>query len=498
MSVEACYQNLRSKIRNLERREALAVIWAYAQYLQENSKFPLGIDVDPRFLKIRQAFVSEWELDRLAREVIRHANEAPRNGASLKRRTDFGAIVGDLKRLNNEIYATFNKSDQIHLEINRILHQQMPWQILKWSAENYLRYYKIYSYAPIPDLFRQSTGLDLQQFFRIGLLFMGMLLTAPRAARNPAIEVPDLVRAEVDLFLSHMSKRWSSIAQMLRASHALDESFAFAFSPLHQFPLIQISYEGRDELACPIPTLLFWRMTQGLYYFLVNDREFGNHYGASFQAYVGEVIADRIAGTGLNLIPESRYQTGAGGEDTVDWIVHGEDAAIFVECKTARLTVPAKQALGDLSTLEQDLAKMVSAIVQLHKTHADYEVGRYPQLAFEPAKKVFFVIVTLEDWLIFGEEMPKRLRELAEAKFAELGMPIELLDQRPTTIMSVSELEWVAGVFGTVGIKQLMSEKIENFPKWLMLNFCKERFREQIAAVPAPFPGEFDRVFPDF
>lgn len=499
MSVEARYQDLRSKIRNLERREALGVIWAYAQYLQQPQfGFPRGIEVSPKFFEVTRFIVAEWQLDRLAREIIRHAGETSRNGASLKRWSDFKAILDDLKRLNEEIYSTFNKAELVFLEVNRILHQQMPWQIMGFSAENYLRYYKIFNYQPIAELFRQETGLELRQYLRIGMLFLGMLATNPRAAKKPAIEIRDLPRADVDQFISLLSRRWAVLAEKLRGMHALDDAFAFAFSPLHEFPLVEISYGGKDELACPIPTLLFWRMTQGLYYFLYRNRDFPGHYGPSFQAYVGDVITDQTAGTGLNVIPEARYNTGDGGKDTVDWIVHSDDAAIFVECKTARLTVPSKQTLADPAALERDLAKMVSAIVQLHNTYADYEAGRYPQFPFDPAKKVFFAIVTLEDWLIFGDDLPDRLRRLTEAKFAELGMPVELLDQRPTTIMSVAELEMVAGVFGTVGIRTLMDEKTANYASWLMINACRARFPEQIAAVPPPFPGEFDRVFPMF
>jgi hypothetical protein len=43
--------------------------------------------------------------------------------------------------------------------------------------------------------------------------------------------------------------------------------------PVHSvgFPLVRISHQGRDEVACPIPTLLFWRITTGLYYSLRYD-----------------------------------------------------------------------------------------------------------------------------------------------------------------------------------------------------------------------------------
>lgn len=71
MSVEARYQDLRSKIRNLERREALGVIWAYAQYLQQPEfGLPRGVEVHQRFFEVTRGIVAEWQLDRLAREII--------------------------------------------------------------------------------------------------------------------------------------------------------------------------------------------------------------------------------------------------------------------------------------------------------------------------------------------------------------------------------------------------------------------------------------------
>jgi hypothetical protein len=78
------------------------------------------------------------------------------------------------------------------------------------------------------------------------------------------------------------------------AGHALDEGFAYRYSSLRAYPIVQFSHGGVDEIACPVPTLLFWRITTGLYYSLKEQPGFPTAFGESFQAYAGEVLQQRI------------------------------------------------------------------------------------------------------------------------------------------------------------------------------------------------------------
>jgi hypothetical protein len=48
-------------------------------------------------------------------------------------------------------------------------------------------------------------------------------------------------------------------------------------------------------------------------------------------------------------------------------------------------------------------------VVQVYKTIVDYQGGQYPHFAYEAERKIYPVIVTLENWRMFGPAMLDRL-----------------------------------------------------------------------------------------
>lgn len=55
-------------------------------------------------------------------------------------------------------------------------------------------------------------------------------------------------------------------------------------------PIIKMPFNGKDSLVCPMPTLLYWRITSGFYYEICDEKDFGYNFGHSFQKYIGNVI----------------------------------------------------------------------------------------------------------------------------------------------------------------------------------------------------------------
>jgi hypothetical protein len=140
-------------------------------------------------------------------------------------------------------------------------------------------------------------------------------------------------------FLAFTSRTRRQLSKLLQGEHTLDDSYVYRYSSLREFPLVELSFCGQDEIACPLPTLLFWRITNGLYYSLKDARGFPTAFGKSFQRYVGEVLTARINRPEMLVLEEREYQVGRNRKDSVDWIVlEGESAALFLECKTKRLT----------------------------------------------------------------------------------------------------------------------------------------------------------------
>ena len=244
------------------------------------------------------------------------------------------------------------------MEVMRISHRQFVWQQQPLNWRWIIRHYKLFNTPSIVAICEQRTGLTIHEIYLIGMAFLGIFSQRTLTAQQMNIEIPGLDQVQIDLFLRLTSLGRAELSNRLRVEHSLDENFFYPYSSLREFPLIRISHRGRNEIACPIPTLLFWRITSGLYYALRDERGFPTAFGQSFQRYVGEVLRKRMTNEAMVVLDEAEYQVGKLRKDTVDWIIQqGDQAALFVECKTKRFTWASKAGLTDLTALEQDITK---------------------------------------------------------------------------------------------------------------------------------------------
>lgn len=253
-------------------------------------------------------------------------------------------------------------------------------------------------------------------------------------------------------------------------------------------------------MTCPIPTLLFWRITTGLYYTLKDVPGFLTEFGDSFQRYTGEVLQQRITSAERAILAEREYHVGKYRKQTVDWIVQqGDKAALFIECKTKRLTWESKAALADLTKLQTDLDTLAAAVVQVYKTAADYRAGHYPHLPFAPARQVFPIVVTLEDWYFVGREMRVQLDGSVKAKMAYAGFPEAWLNEMPYTILSIDELESAARFINEIDIPALVLGRAKDpeYSHWGFATYCADRYGRDRPALPALFRDEYDAMFSD-
>jgi hypothetical protein len=465
-------------------------------------EIPADIEVGNQLLnaQLPQAILAEWTLEQMAREVIRHADEEPRRGCSLRQWATVAEIGNALRDLEGTIYTQLVGGQRIQLEMMRIAHRQFVWRQRRFSWRPIIRYYKLFNTPEIVAQTRQATGLTLDEIYLIGMAYLGIFFGQPRATRHIDVQIPGLTQEHVDRFLAFTSLSRNELSNRLRAEHALDEGFAYRYSSLREFPLVQFSYQGRDEVACPIPTLLFWRITTGLYYTLKDVPGFPTDFGNSFQRYVGEVLRQRVTSAQLMLLEEEEYHVGSRRKDSVDWIVQqGDEAALFVECKTKRLTWASKAGLTDLSALEQDIRKLAGAVVQVYKTIADYRAGLYPHLALVEGRRIYPAVVTLEDWYLFGFDMLERLEMSVRNIMETAGLSLAWLDEMPFSILSVHELEKAAGVINAVGIHPFISGKVldADFRRWGYTAYCNERYADEVTNLPPLFRDEFDAMFAD-
>jgi hypothetical protein len=372
MTIEEHYRRVRVTARQLGHRDSLYVIWAYCQFLQVNDfQIPNDIQVANQFLSAhpRQGILAEWTLEQIAREVIRHGDEESRRGRTLRQWGTLAAIANALRDLKGAVYAELVGGQHIHLELMRIAHRQFVWQQHRFHWKPVIRYYKLFNTPEILAHTEQATGLTSDQIYLIGMCYLGHFFGQPWASLTLNVEIPGLTHEHFDRFLAFTSLRRHELANCLRDEHALNEGFAYRYSSLREFPLVRFSHNGQDEVACPVPTLLFWRMTTGLYYTLKDMPGFPTAFGASFQSYVGEVLHQRITNPQMAVLNEEEYHVGQRRKDSVDWIVQqGDEAALFVECKTKRLTWASRAQIAKNFRFLQCLPV---SLIRKAWTHAD-------------------------------------------------------------------------------------------------------------------------------
>ena len=124
------YKPVRNKIALLAIDEALGTIWAYCQYLQINGfEFPPEVEVAKAYLSldIPQQWISEWELELLAKEVIINGHAVSKKGRALRQWKTLSEITNSIKRLENSIYGMHEAPRNALVELIRIAHRQFIW-----------------------------------------------------------------------------------------------------------------------------------------------------------------------------------------------------------------------------------------------------------------------------------------------------------------------------------------------------------------------------------
>ncbi len=258
-----------------------------------------------------------------------------------------------------------------------------------------------------------------------------------------------------------------------------------------------MKYRNTLSIVCPLPTLLFWRITAGLYYEILHENNFGTYFGLSFQNYVGEILEKSNSDNKINYIPECEYYVGRDRKATVDWIAYDADSALFVECKTKRLILQAKVELADSTAIQAELEKMSGFILQIYKTIDDYRNNHYPSFKFDRNIQIYPLIVTLEDWYLFGDKLIVDLRSLVEQKIQDAALPLSYLDTMSYSICSIEEFEDLMQIIQLHGLQSVMKDKVHDTQKkrWDFKTFLGTRFGEEMKSFEYLFEKDYKTLF---
>jgi hypothetical protein len=494
------YKPLRDHLRNVSVLESLLVLRNYELYLQFNTPIPPDVQVDQTFIlapkEEKQSMLGGWELEILVREVIINGELTGKSSETFKSWKCFSDAVNKLKKLEEQISSFTVAERDIFLELFRIAHRQFPWQLANPDCQAVNRYLRIYSFPALEHLLQQKTGLTALELYRAFFILLAHFLAKPvlimPLAMGPEIKSSN---EHLNAFLSLFTQPIEDLRTLLIEERRFDGDYSYHFSAIRAFPIIEWPYAaGQSLYSCPLPTLLFWRATGGLYFALSSVSGFDQAWGDAFQNYVGDVIQAANAERRMQVHAEESF--GKPKKRTIDWIVADASGALFVECKTKRVPVAVKTRI-DNAELNKELDLMASMILQVYKTIRDYRANLYPTFKFQTNLQVFPIVVTLEDTFLMGAFV-NRLGQKAAAKLNEAGLPESWLTEIPYSICSVDELERMLQIVATVGILAFMNKKMRDPERrfWQMGVFMSNSFHDAYMATTALFDDITEKILP--
>ncbi len=490
------YKPLSDYLRPVAIENSFYVIWAYINLFQFDTSMPADIQVLDVVVKNKNfppgRSVLEWELALLAREMIVNGQNsfdtATRNFQNWEY---FASAIDSIKKFENNAWPIYGDASNVLKEFRRIAHRQFPWQT-RIGSDLFVRYFKIYNSPRVAPIVRNRLGLTVQQWYITGTAAFGAMLGHPKFNIDPKIVVGDVTKKEFDVFFSFVSTDLNNLKKIITKDVGYDDEFVYTLNPLEYYPLVRIG----EYYYCPIINFLAWRITSGIFFDLVGDKNFGHPFGLAFQDYLGEIARKVLSPDKTEVFGEQKYKVGKKEEDSIDIILAQKDAAIFVEAKAKRMQMKSKSQLLSDDAVNKDLEILADDIVQAYATINDYEKGLYTHFPHKPEIKVYPLIVTLEDWFLFGPDVDN-LQKKVEAKLKSRNLPIDYLKEMPFAVCSAQDFERLTQILNSHTIQEVTSswfvpnKKGHHFGQFLITNY-----RGKYKGMDSFFPGDFERIYP--
>lgn len=496
-NIYKAYKPLRNHLSKVEVVDSLYVIWAYIRNIEKGVPFPKNIDAGRYFAnfdfiqKIR--ILAPWELEILAREIIIHSYLNLPSPHTFRAVNYFGRAIDKLKAIDGAVSKEYLRAENVISELEgRLAHRQFAWQISRDYKAHLPRYFKIFSHPKVTKIIESAVGLSVHKIFGIGVILWNHF-NEKFVSTSINFDLPEINNTDVANFEKIFFIEISALKEVLKREVQVNHKFNYSFHSLKRFPILCNSTEKGVMLICPFPDLVFKQITGGIYYLIKEwTGEAGNALGEAFQEYIGDLLNACELKSDYTIIREERME--GSGKDTVDWIVTDGDSALFIECKTTRLTMHTKEELSSNEKVEKDVEKIAKAILQIYKTIRDYRADLYPNLRFKENLKIYPIVITMEEWFLMGNRLAE-VHKKVSAFMLEENFDIKWLELMPYSICSAQEFELIAQLLNEFGIPTLIHNKQtdKEMRGWTYHAFLSGKYREQISKFKEIFP--LDSIF---
>ncbi|GEM_PF-2267566 len=298
-----------------------------------------------------------------------------------------------------------------------------------------------------------ATGIDLEKFMVIGFGYFAGATQHSSLARYFVATgrlANTISHEDCEKFLTRASATYEEFRELSKEFRVTDPLYIKTeFNVLNKRPLIAVDH----ELIAPIPRFVAYRITEGLYFDLMNlfSRERANpfldYFGRLFEHYVGRILKWTFGEE--NVIPEPVY--GKEEKRGPDWIVLDGDTALLFECRSSRLRLDSKvyaqreDLIKDTERIFlETLRKYPKKIEELKSGKLNIDVGQITR--YEP-------IIVTHDSMFFEDQF----RDIAQQDFSRRRLTLF----ESYHLMSIGDLEALSAWDDRKTMKQVLLDRQE-------------------------------------
>lgn len=426
------------------------------------------------FLRHQNVHITQHKLALLAMIVLQnHPWSHPRKPSP----EEFTVLANNVSSIESpiekaELVRKVPKKEELVSILVRLAYQQFPFQEDGYHAlpRHLLLYLDTHVPSPPidPDLtLLNKTGLSIKDFITIGIAFYATALEYSAFDRKlventPISTLQPYVKPEkVTAFLSMAAADFATFRNLcLQEVQQFPNAGLYRFNPLFDRPIII----RKDGLLCvPVPLLLLYVVTKGLYYdFLdkfsgANGNPFSEWFGHAFEQYGGLLLSDAFGCE--NVFGEPVY--GKSERAGPDWTVTQGNTAIIFEFRSGRLNKRAK-TYGDYEEIVELLERNVlETLKKIPIKIKDLKSGA-AGISLSGVTEYIPCVVTYEPLYSHELFLDVITRELRNRNVPEFDFEL----------MSIEDLEWLLAWATYEKPVEFIQKKLAN-PKWKIMSTRK-------------------------
>lgn len=373
------------------------------------------------------------------------------------------------KKWNKVVILSTNLQDKINAAW---IEQKGPWVYYQKGALNQLksgsvdyfrqlyRYYYIFSKDNIVKHIETIIGMSYKDFFICAMWLHSIFKTKSYCAEkssflrsnNAQFSAENMIKV-----LNILSIQLKELKSTLKDEIKYDIDTFITYDYIH---LKKTIFESNDKLYCLYPEQLLNRFTSGVYYIAeIFDKkhDLANEFGAAFEDYVGLILKKNKQSDKFKIQKEILYNISKEELKTSDWIISADNAIIFIECKTKRLTTKSKKFE---EILHSDKIEIAKAVFQIYKVYLNYSKNLIPSLEFNSNKNLIPIVITLEEWFAGTPDFNGEITTLVKGLLIGYKLNESIVDVFKFHITSISSFETDVQIMTKVGFKEFYEGNI--------------------------------------